>query len=284
MTIQQLVAREQRRLISEKAILERKIMKLPQQSLYFVRNRCAGKDYFKWYVADNRAGRRGKRVYLQRRERPLARKLARRTLMQARLKDIDRELSALDAYLSKHTDSSFYKKLLQSPGLQELIDEDMAQASPEMAEELDKWMHDQYETNPAHPEQKNIETSQGIMVRFKSEAIILMLLTIFHIPFRYECRLDVAGYTYYPDFTIRHPVTGEFYYWEHVGLLNSSNYRLDFINKLRNYINNGILPDNNLILTFESEGHPLDISIALDKLKEFFFCDKRDINDVIVLD
>ena len=93
------------------------------------------------------------------------------------------------------------------------------------------------------------------------------------IPYRYECKLEIGGHIYYPDFTIRHPLTGKIYYWEHVGGLHMPDYRSDFIQKLRIYINNGIIPDDNLILTFESENNPFDITIARDKIKEFFSCE-----------
>ena len=41
--------------------------------------------------------------------------------------------------------------------------------------------------------------------------------------------------------------------------------------KNRNYARE--LADHNLILTYESDGHPFDITIAQDKIKEFFDCD-----------
>ena len=94
-------------------------------------------------------------------------------------------------------------------------------------------------------------------------------ISTLHIPYRYDARLDIGNHVYYPDFTIRHPVTGEYYYWEHVGMLDKPGYRSDFLTKFRVYINNGLLPDHNLILTYESDGHPFDITIAQDKIKEF---------------
>ncbi len=87
-----------------------------------------------------------------------------------------------------------------------------------------------------------------------------------------KSRLDVGGHAYYPDFTIRHPVTGEYFYWEHCGKMGDFKYIIKFLNKFRIYILNGYLPDHNLILTFESENHPFDITIAQDKLREFLIC------------
>jgi len=59
----------------------------------------------------------------------------------------------------------------------------------------------------------------------------------------------------------------------------SKDYRMDFLSKLRIYMNNGIIPDNNLILTFESPGHPLDIAIIMDKLEEFFFTVPKELRN-----
>lgn len=54
--------------------------------------------------------------------------------------------------------------------------------------------------------------------------------------------------------------------------LHGFRYIIKFLNKFRIYILNGYLPDHNLILTFESENHPFDITIAQDKLREFLIC------------
>ena len=60
-------------------------------------------------------------------------------------------------------------------------------------------------------------------------------------------------------------------------MLDSPEYNADFLQKIRIYINNGLYPDHNLILTFESGGHPFDITIAQDKIREFFSCEMVDL-------
>lgn len=284
MTLNQLINREQRRLLSERKRLENLVMELPSGTLSFGKNVSKGKKYYKWYVSDDSKGQRSRKIYLRREHRSLARQLARKSLLQARLKDIDQELNAIDAYMSKQSKTNFWNKVIRTPGIRELIADDDCEAEkfwapPEMAEELRQWMYAEYETNNIYPEQKNVPTDVGIMVRSKSEAIIVMLLMMFNIPFRYECKLEVGGHIFYPDFTIRHPITGETFYWEHAGRLDLQDYRMDFLSKLRIYMNNGIIPDNNLILTFESPGHPLDIAIIMDKLEEFFFTVPKELRN-----
>lgn len=277
MTLYQLIAREKNRLIREKSELEHAIRESPPGTLTFNKNRVNGKTYYKWYVKGEFREKRTNKRYLRRREKALAKELAKKRLNQARLNDIDHELKALDAYLSKHSDGLFLHRLLDSPELGRFFGEERVTVSDDLAEELDQWASAEYEMNPLYPEQRVVPTDRGIKVRSKSEAIILTFLSMFHIPFRYECRLEVGGHIYYPDFTIRHPLTGEYYYWEHVGMLENPNYKSSFLSKFNIYISNGILPDKNLILTFESENHPLDIRIVMDKLEEFFFCNKKAI-------
>ena len=57
-------------------------------------------------------------------------------------------------------------------------------------------------------------------MRSKSEAMIAMSLYVQKIPYRYECELKLGSITLFPDFTIRHPETGEIFYWEHFGMMD----------------------------------------------------------------
>ena len=236
----------------EKRKIELFLRDAPIGTLVYSKTTTKGKAYYKWYVAvRDQDGNR-------------------------RLADINAQLSATDAFLAKYREYSDIDALLDAPLLENLLAEEQ-KPSDDLAEELRKWAEEDYEQNPKHPEHKIVPTVDKIMVRSKSEAFIVMLLSTLHIPYRYECKLEIGGYDIYPDFTIRHPLTGKVYYWEHVGRLDKEDYRQDFLFKMRLYVNNGILPDHNLILTYESDGHPFDITIAQDKIREFFSCEVADL-------
>lgn len=100
-----------------------------------------------------------------------------------------------------------------------------------------------------------------------------MFLYMHKIPFRYECAIHLDSLTFYPDFTIRHPRTGEFYYWEHFGFVDNPNYRNKMHFKLEHFISNGILPTGHLITTFETKEQPLNPSLVEDIIK-YYFVDK----------
>lgn len=78
--------------------------------------------------------------------------------------------------------------------------------------------------NPVHPEHLKHPCLSGHLVRSKSELLIDQALFTHQIPFRYECALKLNDLTLYPDFTIRHPETGQFFYWEHFGMMDSPTY------------------------------------------------------------
>ena len=74
----------------------------------------------------------------------------------------------------------------------------------------------------------------------------------------------------YPDFTIKHPKTGKIYYWEHFGRMDDPKYAQNAISKLESYIKNGIIPDIDLISTYETKEHPLDYEMIEKIVKEYF--------------
>ena len=100
--------------------------------------------------------------------------------------------------------------------------------------------------------------------------MITMMLHTYNIPFRYECEFVLGSQIIYPDFTIRHPQTGEWYYWEHLGKMDDPGYYKNKFRLLEKYTSHGIVPSINLILTFETKEHPLTIDV-IQKIIEHYF-------------
>lgn len=139
-----------------------------------------------------------------------------------------------------------------------------------LSKELAHWQNASFPTNPKHPEQLSIKTISGHYVRSKSEALIDMALFSHQIPFRYECALTLGTHIFYPDFTIRHPKTGEVYYWEHFGLMDNPSYCRNVSLKLQQYSLNGIIPSIQLITTYETGTHPLNPEIIVKIIDHYF--------------
>ena len=253
-------------MIAEKAEIEQKIAQLEKQieELPAGEIQCAGNGrYYKWYYKQD-----GKKRYLPKKERRLAEQLAKKKYLLLQLKDLLHEKEAVDVYLkyrenypsqAKHliTEKSEYQKIIL-PQLNILEDECI------------KWQNSSYKTNPYYPEQLIYKTSIGQYVRSKSEMLICMLLQKYGIPFRYECELQVGGKIIYPDFTIMHPKTGKIYYYEHFGMMDDDCYCKSACAKIQLYAINGIIPSMQLIMTFETQTHPLFPETVEGIIKQYF--------------
>lgn len=72
----------------------------------------------------------------------------------------------------------------------------------------------------------------------------------------------------HPDFTIMNRNSGRIYYWEHLGMLSDSVYADEFVRKMNWYIAEGIMPGDQLILSFETAAIPLNIK-SIRKMMEW---------------
>ena len=105
-----------------------------------------------------------------------------------------------------------------------------------------------------YQEERTEETLFGLFVRSKAE---VMGATYFYengIPFRYEEPIILGGVQYCPDFTFRDPKTGTFYWYEHFGKMDDPDYARRNFHKLERYYEAGIIPGDNLILSFDRKG------------------------------
>lgn len=129
------------------------------------------------------------------------------------------------------------------------------------------WMNEDFPTNPKYPEQLKHDTVNNLKVRSKAESFIAVCLNQAGIPFRYEWLLELEGIDFYPDFTIIKPSTGRIYRWEHFGRMDDPKYLSEFKSKIPIYIRNGLVPGDNLIMSFESLDQPLTYT-TINKLIE----------------
>lgn len=215
---------------------------------------CQNQKYYKWFSSNGH-----EKTYIPKRNRALAEQLAAKKYLMAIIEDLKKEVEALNFYLRHHRkDIGQAEKLLtEESGLTELLSNHFTSLS----QELSSWKESPYEHNPYYTEQLIHRTVAGNFVRSKSEAMIALLLHKNKIPFRYECALHLKDTTVYPDFTIRHPKTGEYYYWEHFGLMDDSDYSKKAYSKLQLYTSCSIIPSIQLITTYETKDIPLSTEI-----------------------
>lgn len=217
---------------------------------------------YKWYISDSHT-----HTYLPKSMRHIAEQLAYKRYLTMRLAELEKELRITQKYIdicSKPSAADNF--LINSPEFQKLI----APYYTPLSNDLSNWMNRPYDKNPLYINNLIHKSISGNNLRSKSEAIIDMLLYQEKIPYRYECQLVLGDKIIYPDFTIRHPITGKFYYWEHFGQMDNPEYFPKACSKMQLYISHGIIPSINLITTYETSEFPLASEDVLKIIKHYF--------------
>lgn len=245
-------------LAEEADIAADKIKKLPEGELKRYQN---GK-YNKYYL--RLPGKR--QLYLPTSKADQIQKCGERTYLQRYLEYHAIGQAELQKFLETHQEWLDERShLLQDfPFLSEKL------AYTDLERELRIWEDAPYEQCPYHPENKKVEGAKGIMMRSKGEGDISYDLLNDREPFHYEQLWSFPEGKFYPDFTIRHPKTGEFILWEHFGMMDKPEYVQRTVRKLQVYEANGFCPGNNLIVTYEDKEHPLSHRRILNEIDYFF--------------
>lgn len=241
--------------------IESLLKKMPSEDLRCAKN---GKNY-KWYC--NKEGSAA--TYLPKNNKKYAEKLALKKYYKSRYEELSQQVKGLEYYerQMKNVEGKA-DDLLKHEEWGKLLEH----VYSIKREDLKMWMEEKYEGGAGFPEHLIHKGSQGKYLRSKSEVIIDMMLYKYGIPFRYEEKIILNnGECIYPDFTVRHPITGKIKYWEHFGMMDKLEYRNNACRRIKLYCDNGIIPSIDLIATFETEEHPLDVE-EVENIIQKYFC------------
>ncbi len=251
--------REQYFLSKEITSLKQQIAGLPEGRLLCTKNNGR----IKWYLSNGYHP-----IYLSKKEKVLAQKLALKKYYLLRLKELTNQWEAIQHFLEKNArqPSEAEKLLCEDSSYRPLL----AESFQTFSSNIQAWLAEPYEKNSYYPENLIHRTLANHMVRSKSEVIIANALFHHHIPYRYECAFHCKSQTLFPDFTILHPQTGKLYYWEHFGMMDQPTYSDNAYNKLKTYSLYNIIPTINLITTYETAAVPLDSRTVEAAIEEHF--------------
>lgn len=252
------------RLIEEQekmlALVHKAVENCPEGSLK-IQKKGAGRYYYKRFVGEN-----GKEMlqYLPKRNLKTIRELAHKKYFAKALPVLSENVSALKKM--RHTYQ--YNAINEISGqLQEMIKDVEAPFVKEADSLLHFWETESFETNQRYPESLRFETDHGERVRSKSELIIAdALAKEAAVLYKYERPLQVnyqgKKITIHPDFTVFHKKTGKIIYWEHAGIMDDPEYGADFVWKNNLYLENGLYPGRDVMFTYESAEHPLQLRVV----------------------
>ena len=256
-TIYQRMSSECQRLEGQIKLIESQLKQLPEGKLICKKN----DKRYKWYY-----NKEGKQIYIPKKERKFAEKLAARKYLEHLHEDLLHEKNAIEFYMRHHKEGNADKMLTQMPEYQELL----KPYFKVLSDELYEWQQSPNNYSKKYPQQLKHKTASGNIVRSKSEVLIDMQLYKHKIPFQYEAPLYLGDEIFYPDFTIRHPHTGKVFYWEHFGKMDNESYAKRTIAKLRFYVDHGIIPGGQLITTYETLERPLSLETVENVIRENF--------------
>lgn len=123
-----------------------------------------------------------------------------------------------------------------------------------------QWQNVSYDGKILESGQPAYSTDRGEKVRSKSELLIANLYAQKNIPYRYEYPVKLRGFgTVYPDFHVLNVRLRKEFVHEHFGMMDDPVYSDHAVSKIGLYLYNGYFPGDNLILTFETRNHPIDL-------------------------
>ena len=142
-----------------------------------------------------------------------------------------------------------------------------AEKDAEIAAKVKAWIEEPYEQRTFMPERKVHITSRGEKMRSKNEVLHAEVMYRNHIPFRYEQVLHIGDRELIPDFTAMRIRDAKIFYAEHCGMPDNKEYMEHHKWKMKAYEAAGIVPWDNLIVTYGDVHGNVDVRIIESELR-----------------
>ena len=244
--------------------IEKEIKKYPEGKIHVVNN----KNRVQFYLRTSSKDKSG--IYLSKQQKDTIGLFLQKKYDEDALKLLCKEKDNLESFLKKYAQINYKIQELYSKSTKEVQDYikpiDMSDSDYAM-----EWQKEFYRKKKILPDVPVFITNQGEHVRSKSELIIANRLACLRIPYKYECPLTLSGgKIIYPDFTIWDINNRREVYWEHRGMMDSPDYAVHSVQRLKEYCQNGIFLGKNLIITEETSSVPLDTRYIDDIIKCYF--------------
>ena len=174
--------------------------------------------------------------------------LVRKEYVTETLKVIDQDIRAVDLACRR------YRPIDENTIMKEFLTE-----YPELAGgiyhgmiDAEEWVNRFPRMDNYHPENLKHTAADGTKSRSKNELYIASRLDHHGIIYRWDCPTDIPGLYHCPDFTILRRRDGKIIYWEHCGMMDLPGYRERNTRRLNDYEKAGIVPWDNLIVTYDT--------------------------------
>lgn len=205
------------------------------------------------------------RRYLSAKEQPLLAAMAQKRCLKYELVSLNETIGIVKQLFDNQEHRSVRSAFLKLPEILRRQTEPSTLSDEEYAS---NWQNVTWEHKPVSDEFPYY-TERGEHVRSKSEIIIANALFHAHIPYRYEYPLKLGDVTLHPDFLCLNVAARREFYWEHLGMMDNTDYHEKALNRLEKYIQAGIFPFDKLLLTSETENQHLDTRRVVQIIARF---------------
>ena len=232
-------------LIERRSDLQAELINLPEGVLV-----CTKKDdLIRYYQRIPATGNRKKeRRYGIKRQPEILNGLVRKEYITKALKVIDMDIRAVDLAARR------YKPVDENSVMESFVEK-----HPEIAGGIyrtqfdeDEWRNRFSRIEGYHSESLNQTAADGTKMRSKNEVYIASRLDHYGITYRSDCPTGIPGLYRIPDYTILRKRDNNILYWEHFGMMDDPEYRIDSHRKIEEYEAAGIVPWDNLIITYDT--------------------------------
>jgi hypothetical protein len=174
--------------------------------------------------------------------------LVRKEYVTDALKRIDQDIRAVELACKN------YKPIDEDTIMKEFFDEypELKRGIFPRSFDPEEWVKRYSRIDNYHPEQLIHTAADGTRSRSKNEMYIASRLDHHGIIYRWDCPTGIPGLYRNPDFTIWRRRDWKIIYWEHCGMMDIPSYRRNNEIKLRDYDKVGIVPWDNLIVTYDT--------------------------------
>ncbi len=225
--------------------LERELKDLPEGSLYAYKKE--GKFYYCQRLPVVGKRKKEKRIGISK-NNDMVLALVRKKYVEAATQNIRKDLTEIERAIGNYC-----------PISEADVMRSFCKKYPELSEGIyfGDWSPEEWKAGYKQPEFyvesfKSV-SAQGENMRSGGEMYISSRLDHFGIPYRYEDDTGIPDLRYAPDFKILRPRDRKIIYWEHFGKVNDYQYVRENLDKVGDYIDYGIKPWDNFIMTFNNE-------------------------------
>lgn len=195
-------------------------------------------------------------IYIPAAQRKRAASLCQKRYLTKVLCAAQKQKKAIDTFLHNYDPAALEKIFLEEGFVRQSLINPVEVPDPEY---ISRWQEMKYQGKPFGEETPVHFTLRQERVRSKSEVLIANALARAGVPYKYECPLKLKNQeVIYPDFTILRMRDRKQIYWEHLGLIDDTDYRTRAIRRVLMFEENGIYLGDNLIISVESFHIPLN--------------------------